>query len=223
MTQPAIGGSPILGQFYRLIRVDTCGVPVTGSSSAQARGDGYVQVQVAPQYDTGDRKITRKANGLICVNYKLPDVFTADQLTIDFCVWCPPIIATVYGARLITATTPTSGTGVIFNTGDSALRRASLELWQAVAGDQACDASGNQRYLYHAWPNLGNWKRGNQTISNDPNTWQMMAESFPGSANWTVGNTWLGTNALVANDYYAFNFTTQPPPADASCTLLPYP
>ena len=81
--------APAQGLVLRLINLDSCGVPVTGSSSAQVVMDGCTQVSRSPQYDTGDRKISRKANGTLCQNYKLPDQFTNDEVTIDFCVLEP--------------------------------------------------------------------------------------------------------------------------------------
>lgn len=222
LSQPGLSAAPILGDFLRIVKLNSCGVPVTGASSAQIVTSGFIQVQDSPQYDTGDRKIQRLANGLICVNKKLPDVFTNDQLTIDFCVWCPDLISTVIGGRLITATTPTSGSG--FFTGESATPvHASLEVWQEVSGPGACDpSSGLQQYVYHAWPHLSDFKRGQFNINNDPTQFQLLANSFASTPLWTAGNSWLGGNPIIT-DHYAMNITTTVPPTDTGCNIYTYP
>src|SRR5688572_28711016 len=92
--------APAQGLVVRVIALNSCGVPITGSTSSQIVMDGFTQVAVSPQYDTGDRKITRKANGTLCQNYKLPDQFTNDEVTIDFCVWNPGMLVETIGARL---------------------------------------------------------------------------------------------------------------------------
>src|SRR5688572_23966370 len=102
MPTPLLCSSPVQGQVLRVIKLDTCGIPVSGTGSAVLVMDGFIQVAASPQYDTGDRKITRKANGELCTNFKLPDQFTNDELTIDFCVWNPGLIVNTINARLLT-------------------------------------------------------------------------------------------------------------------------
>lgn len=214
--------APILGTILRVIKLNSCGVPVTGASSAQIVMDGFTQVQDAPQYDIGDRKITRLANGSLCHNYKLPDVFTNDTLTIDFCVWHPGLIVNTVGGRLLTATASPTGTGVAYGEG---LTQAhwSLELWQGIDGAGSCDpVTGAARYFYHAWPHLTNAKRGQNTMGNDPTTFQLIADTMAASALWTAGNSWLGAGQVAALDHYLFNITTTAPPSSA-CIIADYP
>ena len=58
---------------------------------------------------------------------------------------------------------PTTGTGFALAEG-SPTNRFSLEVWQEVAGAGACDESGAQRYVYHAWPNVGGVQKQEYTI-----------------------------------------------------------
>lgn len=214
-------GSPILGTVLRVISLNSCGVPVTGTSSASIVMDGFTQVQDAPQYDTGDRKILRLANGNLCHNKKLPDVFTNDALTIDFCVWNPGLIVNTIGGRLLTATESPTGTGTAYGEGLTA-KHFSLELWQEIDGIGACDATGTQRYFYHAWPHLSDAKRGQNTMSNDPTLVQLIANSFSASTLWTAGASWLGAAQIVAGDHYLWNQTTTAPPT-STCLIADYP
>ncbi len=215
-------GAPILGTMLRVIKLNSCGVPVTGTGSAQIVMDGFTQVQDAPSYDTGDRKITRKANGLLCHNKKLPDLFTNDTLTIDFCAWHPGLIVNTIGGRLLTATASPTGTGTAYGEGLTPAHW-SLELWQEVDGVGACDPiTGLPTYFYHAWPHLTNAKRGQNTMSNDPTMFQLIADTEPASPLWTAGDAWLGAGQVQSLDHYLWNQTTTPPPASA-CVIADYP
>lgn len=214
--------APILGTMLRVIKLNSCGVPVTGDGSAQIVMNGFVQVQESAQYDTGDRKITRLANGsTLCHNRKLPDLFTNDELTIDFCVWHPGLIVNTIGGRLLTASASPTGTGAAFGENFS-IMHWSLELWQEVDGEGACDASGNQQYLYHAWPHISDAKKGQWTANNDPTQFQVIGNTYSASPLWTAGNAWLGTGQVQAGDHDLWNITTVAPPADA-CVIADYP
>lgn len=221
MSQPIFCDSPIQGLVLRIVKLNACGVPITGSGSAVIVMDGFVQVQDSPQYDAGDRKITRKANGTLCQNFKTPDQFTNDELTIDFCVFNPGVIVNTIGARLLTATTPTTGTGVAHGTwANSDPVHFSLEVWQAPP--QECDATGLVWYPYHAWPHLSDGKRGDMTISEDPTMTQVIANTYDASALWTIGNTYLGSGQVIAGDHWLRNLQNTAPPPDA-CIIATNP
>lgn len=221
MSNALLCASPIQGLVLRITKLNDCGVPVTGTGSAQLVIDGFVQVQDAPQYDTGDRKITRKADGTLCQNYKIPDQFTNDELTIDFCVWNPGLIPTVLSGRLITGTSSPTGTGFAHGTWSNATAAHwSLEVWQAPP--QSCDDSGVVYYPYHAWPHISDGKRGQSTISEDPNILQIIANTYDASPLWTVGDSYLGVGEVTQGDHYLYNLeSTAPPPA--ACFLADYP
>lgn len=216
-TQLRCPETPILGEVIRIAKLNSCGVTVTGASSAVFVAESWTQVQAAAQYDTGDRKITRKANGLLCVNTKLPDVFTNEQLTIDFCAWSPAPFVVALGATLITATEPSSGTGAMFGEGMEGAHW-SLELWSQVDGNP-CDSSGNPLWFYAAWPHLSDGKLGDRTWGNDPTNLQIMANSLGASPLWTLGDSWLGANQVQAGHHFGWNLTTTAPPAAAECVI----
>jgi hypothetical protein len=213
--------TPILGQTLRIISLNACGVPITGTGSAQIVTDAWVEVTASPQYDTGDRKITRKANGLLCVNTKLPDQFTNEELTINFCAWNPGVIPATLGGTLLTQSESPTGTGASYGrNANLTAKHWSLELWTGVDGDAACDSTGTQRYFYEAWPHLSDGKLGDRTFGNDPSQLQIKANTFPVSTLWTAGASWLGAGATL--DDYVYNLTTVAPPASA-CVVANYP
>lgn len=213
--------SPILATVLRVITLDSCGEPVTGTGSSEIVMDGFVQVQVAPQYDTGDRKITRKANGQLCTNFKIPDQFTNDELTIDLCSWNPGLLVTTIGARLLTGSSSPTGTGFAHGTWSN-LSQAhwSLEVW-GIPDGVSCDSAGQQLYNYWFWPHLSDGKKGDYSIGSDPTMLQIVANTYDGSPLWTAGNTWLNA-AITQGDHEGMIVTTAAPPV-ANCLILDYP
>jgi len=212
--------TPIQGLVLRIIKLNACGVPITGDAGGVVVIESFIQVQDSPQYDTGDRKIQRTAAGKLCQNKKMPDEYTNDELTVDFCAWNPGIVPITLGGRLLSATESPTGTGFALGTwADITEAHWSLEVWQAP-GD-ACDDQGNVYWPYHAWPHLSDGKRGQMTISEDPTLLQIIANTFNASPLWTAGATWLGTGQVIYGDHYLRNLSNTAPPPEA-CAVSNY-
>lgn len=207
--------------MLRIAILDSCGSVVTGTGSGIVVTDGFVQVQDSPQYDTGDRKIQRNAAGVICVNRKMPDQYTNDELTIDFCNWNPGLVVAALGGRLLQATQAPTGTGFALGTwGNADLAHWSLEVWQAPPPD--CTSESNLTWPYHAWPHISDGKRGQMTISEDPTILQIIGNTYDASPLWNLGDNYLGTGQVIAGDHYLRNLSnTTPPPA--ACVLASNP
>jgi hypothetical protein len=209
--------TPIKGTHLRIVALDSCGVPVTGASGTVVVSSGFVQVQMEPQYEDGEEFFERTASGAACVNQKDDPTLKRMQLTIDFCE--VNVIGTSYviDARTLTTGTPTTGTGFAVAEGNPT-NRYSLEVWQEVAGSGACDASGNQRYIYNAWPNVGATQLGSYTIENGRSTLQVVSETRAAAAVWDtlVGASWLPVGESVLTDeHWVWNVTTVAPPTAA--------
>lgn len=209
--------TPIKGLMLRVILLDPdCGVPVTGDSGAMVVTKGFTQVQGTAQYETGERVVTRLADGTMCVNEKDPDILTHFELAMDFCSIDPGLVAnTISPARLLTSSESPTGTGFAMAEG-AAVTHFSLEVWQRVAGRARCAANGAQRYVYNAWPHLTDGKLGgNYLIGVQPSTLTVQANSLPVSELWTAGNPWLGSGAItVVPDHWFQNLTTVAPPTE---------
>lgn len=214
-----ICATPIKGSMLRLVKVDVCGVPVTGTSSIVITTKGFVQVQMSPQYEDGEEFFERTADGTACVNQKDDAVLKRMQLTVDFCEVDPMAVGMVTSARVLDALSPVvTGTGFAVSEG-VASNRFSMEVWQQVAGSGACDATGAQRYIYNAWPNVGAVQFGDYTIENGRSTLQFQAETRGAASAWArgpgTGTKWLPLNAtgtLGVLDHWAWNITTTAPP-----------
>ena len=161
--------TPIKGTHLRIVALDVCGNPVTGSSSLVVVTKGFVQVQMSPDYEDGTEFFERTADGTPCVNQKDDPTLKRYELTIDFCEVNVLGVAFIASARALTLGTPATGTGFAVAEGN-ATNRFSLEVWQQVAGAGACDPSGQQRFIYNAFPNVGAARFGDYTIENDRST-----------------------------------------------------
>lgn len=214
--------APIKGTMMRLVQLDVCGVPVTGASSRVITSKGFVQVQQDPQYEDGEEFFERTADGTLCVNQLDPPTLKRFRLTIDLCSVDPDAVPMFLGARELTTTGPVSGTGFAIQEG-TPTNKYSLEVWQQVAGSGACDPSGLQRFIYNAWPQVGNVRVGAYTIQNGRSTLQAMADTFAANTLWGdgpgTGTSYLPTGAggaITATDHWLWNITTNAPPAAAA-------
>lgn len=215
----AICAAPIKGSHLRIVKVDDCGAPVTGAESLTIVTKGFVQVVSEPDYEDGEEFVERNADGELCVNQKDRPSLKRFALTVDWCEVDPVLAAYVMSARLLDTASPAiTGTGWAMSEGE-AENKFSMEVWQRVAGSGACDPSGAQRYIYNAWPHVGNVQVGSYTIENARSTLQFISETFPASVLWDDGpgaTSWLPTGVVVEDtDHWLWNITTEPPPTAA--------
>lgn len=212
--------TPIKGRIIRVMKLDTCGNIVTGSGSSMVVADGFISVKNSPQYEDGTEFVKKRADGFLCVNQKDPGQLKRVQLESVFCVLDPDLRVMMDGARLLQSGGVT-GNGAVF-TDALNTNRFSLEIWQNVAGRNACNAAGQQQYVYWFYPNLGNPQVQDFTAENDAMEWHETMESLGVGTSWGAyptaapPNTYLGGNALQAGDHYGYYITTTAPPT-ASC------
>lgn len=204
------GVVPIKGRVMRLISLDSCGNPITGASGLQVITKGFISVQLEPQYEDGESLRQKLADGTLCVNDTDPPSMTMAQLTVQLCGVCPSIEQIVSGARLLGTGSPVTGTGAAYSEGQITSRFA-LEVWQNVSGLGACDpVTGAPKYVYWAFPNLGNAKIGQSTIENAGLKMQFVAQSDAVGPTWGDGPGSLGpwAPAFNAGEHYLWNVTS---------------
>lgn len=218
----AICVAPIKARVMRLIKLDSCGVPVSGASSAVSVFSGFISVAASPQYVEGTEYIQKTANGDLCVNDKDPNELKRVNLTITFCTMDPDVEVITTGERLLTAGAPATGTGVAY--GEGVLTgRYSLELWQPVSGTGAC-ASGGEQFMYWLFGNVGNTMVGDFTFEQGVFTYNITSETKAWYTLWpsSIGalTTGLGTNTLQVGEHYLHNVTQVAPPT-STCGAVP--
>lgn len=208
---PTLCPSPIKGLVYRLVKLDSCGDPITGAGSVVV--SKFVKVTSTFEYEDGTEFLVKAADGTPCINQKDDPFLKRVTAAIDLCNIDPDGVVIVTGETLITSGDPATGTGVAFSD-DASTARFSLEVWQAVAGAGACDASGDPQYLYWAYPNLGGAKVSDYTVELGPSQLSLTADSRIGRATWVdaVNSIWVPAGFSVIGKHYLFNVTTEPPP-----------
>lgn len=207
--------APIQGTRARIVKEDVCGLPVAGAGSKIVI-DGFVQVQVAPQYEDGTTYRKRNAQGVNCVNVRGNDQFERDQLTIEFCAIDPDAVVITTGQQLITS--GATGIGFWVNEGPIAARW-SLELWQA---DSDTCTGVLPRYAYHAWPHIQAGRLNDFTVEDQTLQWQITASTAKANPAWTAG---VGIIPLPppATAHRGFVVTRATPPAVTGCGAVAYP
>lgn len=213
---PDLQVAPIKATVIRLVKLDSCGVPVTGGSSSQVVIKGFTESNVSPDYEEGEEFLTKLADGTPCVNQKDPSFLKRAEIETHWCILSPDAIGLITGERVLFAGSGTvTGTGVFFGT-DTLTNRVSMELWQPVSGLGACDAEGLQRYVYWAFPNVTNPRIGDFTFENGVFDFVTTSETDGASALWIARNgstSWLGDETVEAGEHFGFNITTTAPPA----------
>lgn len=209
----AICAAPIQGTRIRIVKLDACGIPVTGVAS-QIVTDGFVQVQVSQEYEDGTEYQLRNAQGAFCVNDTGPDQFKRASLDIQFCAIDPDVVNLITGVPVVVTGAPATGTGFWVQEGN-VTQRFSLEVWQNISG-QAC-VGGTQRFAYWAFPNLGSGRFNDFTIQDDVLEWTLSAKTAQAAAAWGggIGTDWISSVPALA--HYGFNIAALPLPTVLGC------
>lgn len=213
----------VKGKIMRVIILDVCGAPVTGSSGGVVSSNGFISIRPTPQYEDGTEYIQRNADDSLCINEKGEPQLKRVDLEIMLCVVDPDMIVAITGERLLSS--GVTGTGVAYGEG-AITRHFSLETWQDVAGPGACTSGGVQQYLYWAWPNLKNAKVGDYSIENGALTLKFTAESDSWYTGWgtmptaSPPNDYLDGTGFVTGEHFAHNVTSVAPPSSACGAAL---
>lgn len=214
--------SAIQARTMRLVKLDTCGNPVSGAGSAVVVTDGFISIDPSPQYLDGQEHQQRKASGALCLYKKDPSELTRVDLTIKLCVMDPDAIVVMTGERLLTAGGVT-GSGVAFGEGQLTARY-SLETWQPVVGPLECDpVTGAQRFIYWAFMNVGNSKVDNWSLMNGPLEFAIKSETQHAGTGWADGpgsaGPWFSGTAAT-DEHFLYNVTTTAPPTPTCGAVL---
>lgn len=210
--------APIKARVMRIVRLDSCGNPVSGAGSV-VTSNGFIQIEVEPEYEEGTEYLVRNANDELCVNEKSPNTLKRVNLSMDFCQIDPDAIVLMTGERLLQATggPPVTGTGVAFGEGQLT-NRFSLEVWQPVAGTGGC-AGGAEQFVYWAFPNVGNTQIGSFTLENAALTFTVEADTKAAATTWGdgpgTGASYLPGTTLLTDEHFAFNVIALAPPVAA--------
>lgn len=213
----------------RLVRLDSCGVPVVGPSSV-AVSKGFITVSATAEIEEGEEFLVKNACGEPCINEKDCDFLKRYNLTINFCKVDPTILELTTANRALT-----DGANVIGVAVGSEVQCEdgwSLELWQKIAGGTSCDG-GEQMWSYWAWPWLSSGMLGDLTFENGPFAFDITAKSKAvGAGTWDAdsGNDEslgpfgvLPVGAGLLPGEHLGQIITNVPPPDDTCGTAAFP
>src|SRR3990172_7385313 len=99
---------PVKGTHFRIVALDACGIPVTGSSGLVAVTNSFVSVESAEEYEDGEEFFERTASGAPCVNQKDDPTLKRGVLTVGLCEINVSQAPYILSARELPTRTPTT-------------------------------------------------------------------------------------------------------------------
>jgi hypothetical protein len=215
----------------RVVRLDACGVPVVGTSSAVVTS-GIITVGTSPQYENTDPITVVNGAGELCVDEPGCAQLSRVNIEATFCNVNPILFSIMTGAPLVVDdATPTPNTvGFRIQKGGSCDQAFGLELWSDVTG-QSCTTTTKQ-YWYSLWPFIKNPQWGDVEYGNENISFVITGEAYAGGG-WGLGpynviNVLPGPvpgkllTAIGASDIYHGQVTTLAPPT-AACDPIAIP
>lgn len=210
--------SVVRGKRVRVTEVDACGAPVFGGSYAVS--EGFIQVALSSELETGDEYVQKNADGKLCINERAPDNLKRLNVTIDWCEVDPDIIALITRNPVeLDGETDVVGFRIQEGVAD---KTWALEVWTGLGGDK-CGPDG-ELFGYMLLPLVTGSTLGDITIANAAATFQTMGYT-QGHSQWGVGpwdvvgspdNPGPLDEPIGATDHALLRVTSVPPP-DATC------
>lgn len=227
--------SAIKACCIRVVRLDSCGRPVTGPNSV-GLSKGFITVTASADIEEGEEFLQKNACGELCINEKDCDILKRYNLTVNFCKVDPGLVELMSGNRAITDPVTGDFTGWASGSNVQCEDGFSLELWQKIAGSN-CGTDGIQQWAYHAWPWVTGGVVGDLTFENGPFTFDMTAHTKAvGDGTWNPQPLVAAENdrgpfqvlapgqGLLAGEHYLTTLTKVQPPCDGTeCGLVAFP
>lgn len=214
----------IQGLALRLTRLDSCCLPVTGTTCDYATTESFVTLNLTAEVEEPDEFIVKLANGKLCINETGCATLKRYNIEMEICNANPDLFEIVSGVtKVVNYQGDAVGFQVDENLGEC--NKFALEFWTKVVGDQCTDPiTGAAQYLYWLLPCASNGRVGDVTIENGPLTWTLSGEAVPSSV-WGVGpynvvpinaNNDAGPLLAPLSPETALHvqFTTIPPPTE---------
>lgn len=215
----------------RLVRLDECGVPVVGNKSVIS-ASGFVSVSASADIETGEEFLQKNACGELCINEKDCDVLKRYNLTIQWCLFDPDAVEIVTGQRLLLDAAG-DAKGIAVGEALQCDGGYSLEMWQKVAGQAACDPGNTTpNWMWWAWPYVTGGQMGDLTFENGAFLFETTGytkpilrdnQFGPDNRGPLVGGAQpLPASAPLMNGEHMGNYLTDLAPPEVSCGATEY-
>lgn len=219
--------TPILGKRIRVTRLDDCGnVPGSAVDDSFIATDGFISVNITAETEDGAEIITKKANGMFCVNEKQANSLKRLNLEVEFCGVNPSLLAMMTNAEeYLGDGSDVNGITVAEGT---ISKKFAFELWTGISGGACAPGAEASGYLLLPFVNAG--LVGDLTIDGENSVSFMMTGGYTKGGNaWGVGPfDVIGAvpgplpTALDPLDHLLLVDTSVAPPPDA-CDPQPMP
>ena len=220
---PTTCWSPIRGRAMRVTKLNACGQWVAGPK-VKVESDGFVSVQLSPQYEDGEQTRKKNANGEICVSDPGKPALAQIDVEIAFCGVDPDIYNIITGNPV---TVDRAGNASGMRVREKVESYWALEVWTDVSG-AACDLDGDVPYGYLLLPYFFGGRIGDMTVEEAAMDLTLSSSTKRGSL-WGVGPYAVELNddtdpedpgvagplleAIGPKDHMHLGVTLVPPPA----------
>lgn len=171
----------IRGTAMRLTKLDACGAPVAGPKNKLIT-DGFVSVQLSPQYEDGEETKKKNAAGKIKINDKAPDELTGFEVEAVFLGVNPDAFNLVSGAPVV-LDHEGNAVGNRFGATKSA-GSVGLEVWTDIPGAECVD--GEQQWGYFLLPFLYDGRLSDFTLEVSSADFTLTSKTKDGTG-WAEG------------------------------------
>jgi hypothetical protein len=215
--------TPLFGKRIRVTKLDECGnVDDSEPDCTQVTTDGFIEVSLTSEVESGTEIITRKANGNLCVNERQADSFKRFTLGLTFCGVDVDLLALTTNAESYGE----DGQGLVVPEG-TVDNKFAFELWTGLTG-QACEPGVEEASGYLLLPFVNGGVLGDLTINGENSIDFTMTGAYTlGNNNWLEGPYDVTEDgplpeALDPLDHLLLMPTNlAPPPSACGCGPLP--
>lgn len=179
----------------RVTKVDSCGLPVTGSCS-QVVSSGIISIAMTKDYEARQEFFVKNGDGDFCVRETNPPILKWINLVLTFCNVDPDMVNLLTAEPIVydDADTPVS-TGYSVTEGSAATVNFAFEAWTRIAGSVAC--SGGAEYGYTLFPWVVEGTIGDVTYENGAANFIVNARTRSNS-NWGTGPYYVDLSDATA-------------------------
>lgn len=156
---PTTCWSPIRGRAMRVTKLNACGAWVAGPKTVVV-SDGFVSVQMSPQYEDGEQTRRKNANGRLCNTDPGRSALAQIDVEINFCGVDPDMWSIISGQTLVV---DRAGNATGLRIGETVESYWALEVWTDLMG-AGCGEDGAVPYGYLLLPFLFGGRVGDFSV-----------------------------------------------------------
>lgn len=177
---PTTCWAPIRGKAMRVTRLNACGAWEAGPLM-KIESDGYVSVNLSPQYEDGTQTRRKNANGNLCHVDNGRAALAQIDAEISFCDVDPDMWNIISGNPLVS---DRAGTATGLRIGEKVDSNWALEVWTDVMGAACTDGDVPYGYLLLPW--LSGGRIGDMSVQEEAMDLTLSSSTKRGSL-WGVG------------------------------------